>query len=423
MSISKHQNNAGRSALRFVQRGVAMPLVVVGLLALLAVAGLALDSSHAFANKTRLQNSVDAAALAAAKVLSLPSDTAQATAAANNLLGQNADGRGNHELNDAYDAGEISVTVQFSETSNPFTPGALQGPYVRVIAQNFNIGTTLSRVLGIDNIPVTASAVAGPSPTINICDIAPIVVCADDPEDPYFGFVQDELRVLDNEAGNHEDIGPGNYQYLRLGCESGGGGSCLRQKMAGGVDQCAAEEGTVETEPGQNQGPVVQGFNTRFGMYSGGGVNPEDYPPDVVVTEPSPPLDWHDEAGEDVITQNGNEVLLGGDINYSYADYLHDSQNGPHQFPPPAGAYGRRVMAFPVAHCTGDQSGQSTLQVEGFACFFMLQSLQSGGGNTVRIFGQFVDSCLSSGVPGPDPNDAQGPFRIQLYRDPDSNDS
>jgi hypothetical protein len=35
------------------QRGVVIPIVTIGLLALLAVAGLALDGSHALANKTR----------------------------------------------------------------------------------------------------------------------------------------------------------------------------------------------------------------------------------------------------------------------------------------------------------------------------------------------------------------------------------
>lgn len=408
------------------QHGAVLPLVVAGLLAILAVAGLALDSSHSLANKTRLQNAVDAAALAAAKEISLTSDTGLATASAMSLLGQNADGPGNHELNDAYDAGELNVIVQYSETSNPFTPGALEGPYVRVIARDFNIQTTLSKVLGIDDIPVAASAVAGPSPTIEVCDIAPIVVCADDPSDPYFGFQEGELRMLDNEAGNHEDIGPGNYQYLRLDCDSGAGGAaCLREKMAGGIDQCEAEnDGTVETEPGQNQGPVVQGFNTRFGIYDGGGVNPDDYPPDVVVTAPAPALDWTtSEQDEDIILQDGNPKVFGSEIDYSYSNYLHDSQHGPHQFSPPTGAYGRRVMAFPVAACTGEESGQSTLAVEGFACFFMLQPLEKGGGNDVRIFGQFVDSCLSSGTPGPNPDDEKGPFRIQLYKDPDSNDS
>lgn len=422
-----------RSTLRHGQRGIALPLVVVGLLAMLAVTGLALDSSHTLANKTRLQNSVDAAALAAAKVLSLPSDTTEATAAAMSLLGQNADGPGNHEFNDAYDAGEITVTVQYSETSNPFTPGALNGPYVRVIAQNFNVQTTLSKVLGIDEMPVAASAVAGPSPTIEVCEVAPLVVCADDLSEEYFGFEQNELRVLKNRPGDHEDVGPGNFKLLRIDCDSGGGGACVRENMAGGVNICGEDDdGTVETEPGVTQGPTAQGFNTRFGIYQGGGVNPDDHPPDVVVTAPSPALQSgpKNSPDEDNIFQGGDEVVYGDDIdgNYAYANYVDDSLNGSfeddrHQFPPPEGSHGRRVMALPVADCSGDDNGQSTLNVEGFACYFMLQPVEGGGESGMEIFGQFVDGCLSSGNPGPDPNDAQGPFRIQLYKDPDSNDS
>jgi hypothetical protein len=408
--------------LRHAQRGIALPLVVVGLLAILAVAGLALDSSHALANKTRLQNFVDAAALTAAKEISLVADTAQATAAAMSLLGQIADGPGNHELNDAYDAGEITITIQYSETLDPFTPGALEGPYVRVIAENFDIQTTLSSVLGINEIPVAASAVAGPSPTIDTaCNVAPLVVCAEDSSQPLFGFQSDALQVLKPSPGSHDDVGPGNYKLLRMDCGDGGGaGPCLRESMAGGFSECLADDDTVETEPGVMAGPTIQGFNTRFGGGGGGGLNLEDYPPDVVVSTPDPELTTDDDTSRKVFF-DGNEVQFAGDINYSYNDYISHSQNGPHQYPPPTGAYGRRVIALPVADCTGDETGQSTLDVRGFACFFLLQPIL--GGPDKNIFGQFVTDCVSGGTPGPDPNDAEGPYVIQLYKDPDSDDS
>jgi hypothetical protein len=76
---------------------------------------------------------------------------------------------------------------------------------------------------------------------------------------------------------------------------------------------------------------------------------------------------------------------------------------------------------MPVADCSGDENGQSTLDVEGFACFFMLQPVL--GGPEKEIFGQFVTDCVSGGTPGPDPGDAEGPYVIQLYKDPDSGDS
>ena len=86
------------------QRGAALPLVAAGMLAMLAIAGLALDASHALVNNTRLQNTTDAAALAAAKEYDDTIDIFAGNAAALSLFGINADGAGNHELNDAYDA-------------------------------------------------------------------------------------------------------------------------------------------------------------------------------------------------------------------------------------------------------------------------------------------------------------------------------
>jgi Flp pilus assembly protein TadG len=417
MRAATQQPGATRLKLRHSQRGVAMPLVVIGLLAMLAIVGLALDSSHAVANKTRLQNLVDAAALTAAKDVSLTADTALATAAAMSLFGQNADGAGNHEVDDAWDAGEITLTVQYSATLNPFVPGAPEGPYVRVIAQNFNIGTSLSRVLGIDQISVGASAVAGPSATLdNACNVAPLVVCADDPDLDDFGFEQNELRVLKPQPGQHDDVGPGNYKLLRLDC--GPGGACVRQNMAGSYDQCLSDAETVETEPGVTAGPTSQGFNTRFGEYNGGDVNPQEYPPDVVVTPPDPYLET-DDSEPPKIFQGTTEVQTADQINHGYDWYMGPSAI--HTYDPPLGVPGRRVMAMPVADCTGDETGQSTLTVEGFACFFMLQPIL--GGPDKEIFGQFIDACMATGVAGPEPG-AEGPtFVIQLYDDPDSDDS
>ena len=72
------------------QRGIVAVLVAIGLLALLAMAGLAIDTGHLVLNKSRLQSTVDAAALAAAKVLDQTGSRAQATAAARGVFALNA---------------------------------------------------------------------------------------------------------------------------------------------------------------------------------------------------------------------------------------------------------------------------------------------------------------------------------------------
>ena len=76
------------------QRGVALILVAIGLVVMLGIAGLALDASHALTNKTRLQNTTDAAALAAAKEYDQAADIVLANAAALSIFGINADGAG-----------------------------------------------------------------------------------------------------------------------------------------------------------------------------------------------------------------------------------------------------------------------------------------------------------------------------------------
>lgn len=435
------------------QRGVVVPIVVIGLLAMLAVAGLAVDGSHALTNKTRAQNTVDAAALAAAKVLDQTSgDTALATAAANSLFSINAAAPGNHEIDRAYTAGDITVTVQYSATVNPFVPGAPAGPFVRVIATGFDTQTTLTKVLGVDEISTPATAVAGPSgplgvgPGSKVCDVAPIAVCP-----PHGGFQPDALQVLKPQGGNHDEIGPGNYKMLRLGCT---GGDCLRQNLAGDYSGCATHSEYVETEPGVSAGPTSQGFNTRFNMYQGGGMNSTDYPPDKVITDQDPsklqacwdditdPLNPVDRIFETSGQNNycpdpnqgesfteepwaSDERFKGSDVNYDLYDHIdYDTDPGPYLA---NGVKYRRLLVFPIVNCDGNQTGQSSLLVTGFACFFMMQPLDTGniGQGGGQIFGQYIDKCEINGTSSSNPTG--GPsnllYKIQLYKDSDSADS
>ena len=457
MRFSTHTIILGDGRAMSRQRGIVIPIVVIGLLAILAVAGLALDGSHALANKTRMQNTADAAALAAAKVLNQTVDTGQATAAANSLFSLNADGLGNQELNGAYDAGDITVTVQYSTTVNPFTPGSPDGPFVRVIATGFDTQTTLSRVLGFNQISTPATAVAGPSGPLGtgqgaqVCDIAPIAVCSDDvnlnpptepPVPPIPGTYNDDsdpLRVLKPNPGQHGDVGPGNYKMLRIGCT---GGACLRENMAGDYDGCATVGEYVETEPGVSSGQVSQGFNTRFGDYAGGGVNPADHPQDVVGTGQDPELfadcvEPHPNIyrpGQGPSSGNCNStfepadiVETAGELDYTYSDYAAATAAIADDAMPLDSAKNRRLLVFPVISCDGDQSGQSTIHVEGFACFFMLQPVDTGhqGMGGGQIFGQYVTACDVNGTGGINPGGGPSPllYKIQLYKDPDSGDS
>lgn len=406
------------------QRGIVAVVVATGLLALLAMVGLALDSGHMMLNKSRLQNTVDASALAAAKVLDKTASEAQATAAARSVFDLNA---ANHpELSRVMSGGDITVT--YSNTLNPFVPGSASPNYVRVVANDFTMWTSFTSLVGITETRTAASAVAGPSAPVGTedgnqaCDIVPMMVCADTAAGAAgdWGYTGDNVSLLKFAAPGSPSVGPGNFQLLRLG---GPGANIVRQNLAGGYEECIDPSGSVETQPGNVVGPVTQGLNTRFGQYQGP-VNSNDYPPDKVTTSPNPGLDVGADDQTVVFANNQQAVGHIDELNFSFNDYEARLANGPVNFP--NGKPQRRVLAVPFVDCSEGCTGQCTMPVVGLGCFFLLQpAVQKGNKN--YVFGEYLGDCGAGGTPGPepDPDPLGGPgiYKIVLHNDPGSPDS
>lgn len=405
------------------QRGAVILVVASAMLVMLVMAGLAIDTGHLVLNKSRLQSTVDAAALAAAKVLDQTKSVQLADAVARSVFDLNA--AQFRELREKMSGADI--TVQFSQTLNPFAPGTTPPDYVRVIAPDLSMWTSFSQLLGFKTFETNATAVAGPSaPIPRPCDLFPIAVCGDPAHlDAYpWGFAPypspdstvTGLKLASNAAGT--TFGPGNFQLIRLG---GVGGADLRRNLAGGA-ACAEDMVEVDPQPGNVIGPAAQGVNTRFGQYLGPlGGDRSRYPPDWFTTPgPDTPFDV-DTDGQ--ITYNG--TAISGNVDdlsgaYTYADYLVD--NGKVNLEnPPDGAPQRRVVTIPIVDCRNRVPGTSrTLPVAGFACFFILQPMRQSGSEG-WIFGQFIEECPATGAPGPVPG--FGPYKIVLHNDPDSRDS
>lgn len=398
------------------QTGTILPMLALGLLVLVGVAGFAIDTSHTFVNVTRLQNALDSAALSAGHTVNeFGGDAAarvRATTDGTDTFNAHLEG----ELTNS-----LSITFQYSNTLFPFNPGGLPARYVRATVTNHTIPVWFARVLpGIgDTTTIGTTAVSGPIPLGGgeVCDIAPLVVCGDVSQPPTatqtfglpFGSTQclkSSIPQNGNENGNNgnsgnnfpsqctdpvDPIGPGNFQLLDLGCPSQGGAACVRQNLAGNVASCASIGGTVETKPGDSVGPVAQGFNTRFNDYQGGQVSPSVYPPDRVT----------------------NSTL-------TYDQYLarHRDEN----YDNTVGRIGdlRRIMRIPIADCSTSINGQGTLTVLGFGCYFLLEpTVQTGQDNW--IIGELVEQCESNGNPGETPSTTGGnisTFRIILFNDP-----
>jgi len=413
------------------QRGVIVVLVAIAMLVMLGIVGMALDGAHGLLSKNRLQSVVDAAALSAAKTLDqTDGDTTLAQVEALSMFDQNASASGNGEIRASLDGGDVQVTVQFSKTLNPFVPGTVPAQYVRVRAANLRLPGWFVRVMGMNELVVGASAVAGPSPTLaEICNVAPMMVCGDPAAaatgDPFYGYQvgQPEVLKTSTTSGGNFEIGPGNFQLIRL--DGASGAADIRRALAGDFGACIATDDDIPTEPGNTVGPVVQGINTRLGIYLGPlGSSQSQYPPDVITREVSPPLTY--DSSTDTILYQGTPVSGAGDQPfYDYTDYQNDlaAEHYDHPpldgDPPGNGAFGRRVLALPVGDCSGTTSGAGTVPMMGVLCFHLLQAAEQKG-NESYVYGQFIgDGCGVNGRPGPDPVTGPGPYIIQLYKDPD----
>ena len=401
------------------QRGIVAVVVAMALLVLLAMAGLAIDIGHLVLNKSRLQSTVDAAALAAAKTLDQAGSEDQATAAAHSTFDLNA-----AKYPELVTSG-ADMLVQYSHTLNPFVPGSTPADYVRVRAENFSMWTSFTRLIGFDEMTTRASAVAGPSaPIVSPCDLFPVAVCADLTQGPpHWGYAPygeagstvTLLKLASQAAG--ATFGPGNFQLIRVG---GTGASVVRTNMAGGAACAVGGMVAVDPKPGNVVGPVAQGANTRFGQYDGPlGRGAADYPPDRVVRVPASLLESAD--GTTITNSRGEVITSISQVDYSYENYLADYAAGRYQYSAEEGRPRRRVVNIPIVDCTNPVSGSSgTLPVKGFGCFFLLQPVRHSG-NDSWIFGQFLDECEASGSPGQ--QGGIGPYTIVLHNDPDSPDS
>jgi Putative Flp pilus-assembly TadE/G-like len=397
------------------ERGAALVLVVFGMLALLAMAGLAVDTAHVLLNKSRLQSALDAAALAAAKSLSGSTDTKSADSAASNVFTLNL-----AQYPELQRAG-LTLTTQYSSTLIPFNAGTAPAAFVRVSITGFATQMSLSSVLGITSMNVAGSAVAGPSPPlVTACNIVPVFVCADTTVGtaPLFNFQVGQVLGLNLSAGSTTTIGPGNYGLLAIG---GNGADVVAHNLAGDYANCASVNQSVPTEPGVAAGPVADGINTRFNVYKGN-LSSTTYPPDPV----------NSAAHQTSLTQAANGDVMQGatdisaitpassqaaSLTFNYANYNTASYD---TTVPPA-VPKRRVLAAPLGSCTGLANGRSSVTVSGFACVFLLQSLGNGAKNN-EIFAQITSGCDANGVPGGG-GPTTGPFRIQLYKSTGSPDS
>lgn len=362
-----------RAPIRGRQRGIVLLVYMVGMLAVVGMAGFALDLGLAMLTKTRLQNALDAAALDGAKTLFASSGSmSQAEAAAKASFAANIAG--------------TEPAVAFS-SSLPFSAGLVNPRYVQVTVATWPVNTYLSRVMGLaDSYSLAGSAMAGPQALSGPLCGAPLGICAAQPGsadtncangDGCFGLGVGEMTL-------HDDaIAAGNYGLLDMG--SGAGPNGVANGMAGGGSLCMNVGQSQNVQPGMAN-TIINATNSRFGSARGAFNDPDTYPPDQVTLS---------------VLYPAYELLL---------------QTGPHQFP--NGTPKRRTLLMPVIDCSQPMAGASQpVTVLGHACMFLTRPVTSGGSSAGTVYAQIIDECLvEGGVPDPDGSGDSGAARIVLFK-------
>ncbi|USD36510.1 pilus assembly protein TadG-related protein [Ferrimonas sp. SCSIO 43195] len=431
------------------QRGAIVVLVTIALLTIVIMGAMALESGHLLLSKTRLQNAVDAAALSAAVSLDDGNNHAAARQSAvttlTTVLGASDFSQlsGDIDLASAsYSQNQVTaqLVIEFSLQPDPFTVTTdVDAKYARVRVDDVELATYLGKAINMDKF-TSASAVAGPSTPLVNCslNVLPMMVCEGDTPGEPFGYPQGNIMSMKISSQQDSPIGPGNFQLIRLGDNSGA--ADIRAAMAGenaGNNYCFGGDDGISTEPGNNVGPVATGMNTRLGKWHGGTVNSTDHPrdKDICVGEE---LEINDDE-EIVFSSDG--ALVDGTVAtpslYRYSDYadnyVDNTIDGGSLYQNSCAATGdswdsdggdnRREFAVVVGDCDGQSNGQNNdIPFKGFACFYLMQEVIQKG-NLAYVLGEFVEDCTGTGVATDDTSVTDGPYTIVLYRDPDNKDS
>lgn len=391
------------------QQGLVLVLVTAAMLSLVGMAAFSVDVNHALMNRTRLQNSVDAAALAAAVVTSNGGATGDATTVVNTTLTGMAGATGNTEM----DFSAANISVQFSNDPDTFPDGSFNADndtFVRVSVTNYELTDYFIQLFGVDKI-IVSSAVAGPSANLEIvCNLVPLAVCAG-PDGGTSGYTPETLYALKMSHPSDSALGPGNFQLL----DFGSGASTIRKALAGDHEGCAGIGETVSTKPGNNVGPVGQGLNTRFDEYSGGGLDADDYPSDIYVKEPDSPA----------VLENDGSITYTD--TWGYEDYKDEAPGCDGDADcriATGGQENRRVIQVPIVNCDSADGGTTSVDIEAIGCFFLLQQAPTTNGSKQPVFGEYMEECfVPNGSFGNNGGTGEGPFRVVLYDDPLSDNS
>ena len=255
--------------------------------ALAGVAALAMDIGRIYTLENDLQTAADSYARAAAFELDgRPGAIARATQAANTLIandhrfgqgGSSSIGVGSLRFFSNLPSSDTAELGSSYETNND-----VNARYLELTVSPESVSTILpvDMISGVLTLQLDAKAVAGSEQ--GVCSMTPLFIC-----NPFEGsgtsifdvaddrsFQRRQLLLFEKGGGKHSQYFPGNYGYLQTG---GPGANELKEAMASSSPNTCYSRAGVELRTGA-VASVVDGFNTRFDIYSGSYKNDRNDP-------------------------------------------------------------------------------------------------------------------------------------------------
>jgi Flp pilus assembly protein TadG len=375
-----------RRGLRHNQRGAVAIIVGVTLAVLIGFAGLALDLGRLYVNKSELQNAADACALAAARELTC--DPTAGACPASYLEGAEKAGlflasRNSKDFQDsaaAILADDVRFNTALAPNSNYLSRAAGADPaskYAMCIARADGIVPWFMGVLGVGAQSVSATAVATLAPSQVNCGI-PLAMCSKGPATgaPPFGLNIGQWYSSRFNAGSGIS---GNFNWIDFTPPSGGESELSSLMTGSGV--CNLNVTTPVGQTGVLGNAMAKAFNSRFGLYMGGGGNPsiDTATPDFTGYSYTA-TNWpaQSNALDDFLARRNSNGPYGTSINDGNAitglnisnAYNPTTTAAQHK----AKGADRRLVVAPIVDCAGWATSNTT-NIQAWACVLLLHPI------------------------------------------------
>jgi hypothetical protein len=377
-----------RIARERTQGGAVAIVVAIALIAMVGIVGLALDLGKLYIARAELQNAADACALAAVHSLNgATTRQLEIAEAAGLTIGLR------HKVQ--FQTNSVSLrqnaNIAFAEAvEGPWLlknslpsgdPSILRMRHAQCTIAETAIETWLIHVLNalpgvaIGTQQVSASAIASLLNSQTTCAI-PVAICAERLT------ANPQVGQWIKGVSSPSDDSTSNFQWVDLGLGSKNASTRDIADMLSGNGACELPVTGMEVGATGARLSLSNEWNTRFGIYQGGGYSAEQNAPDLsgyaytITTWPSGSDGSHSSAFQDFIGKRSSNTPYQGDALAGLA-----TGSGPGMSTTLAN-YGslRRVAPAPVVNCSAFQNGTHKAPIQYWACIFMLHPLNRGAG-------------------------------------------